>query len=404
MRFRGGCFVVVCLLAAGCAGGSSSTPRGRSATTTPRAVSQSTTAGGSPASTACSNASAVSTWTLQRRVSFLVVAPVLNFDLTTVRLAAWMGAGGVLFLGGAAPPAGLGAQLRSALSSGAGPPPAAMADEEGGGIQRLTGPVVSLPWARTMASTMSTAQVESLLAAAGSQMRSLDIAYDLAPVADVDAAAGPSATDPDGQRSFSGDPAVASEYAVAYGSGLMRGGVIPVVKHFPGLGGASGNTDNGPATTPPFSTLETRGLVPFRAAVAAGAPAVMVSNASVPGLTSLPASLAPAVVSGLLRSTLGFHGLVLTDSLSAGAIAAADYDVPRASVAAVAAGADMVLFGSTLTPQDVELLSPTNVGATFQRVTSALVSAVDAGGIPVSRIDGAVEDVLAADHVNLCGG
>lgn len=346
----------------------------------------------------------ISTWTLQRRVSLLVVAPVLNFDLTTVRLAARLGAGGILFLGGAAPPAGLGAQLRSALSSGAGPAPVAMADEEGGGIQRLAGPVVSLPWARTMASTMSTAQVESLVAEAGSEMRSLDVAFDLAPVADVDAGAGPSATDPDGRRSFSGDPAVASEYAVAYGAGLVQSGVIPVVKHFPGLGGATGNTDNGPAATPSFSTLGTRGLVPFRAAVAAGAPAVMLSNASVPGLTSLPASLSPAVVSGLLRSTIGFHGLVLTDSLSAGAIAAAGFDVPKASVAAVAAGSDMVLFGSTLTPQAVGLLSPTNVAATFQQVTSALVSAVDAGAIPASRVDGAVGDILAAEHVNLCSG
>lgn len=235
-------------------------------------------------------------------------------------------------------------------------------------------------------------------------MRSIDVTYDLAPVADVDAGAGPSATDPDGQRSFSGDPTVASEYAVAYGAGLVQGGVIPVVKHFPGLGGASGNTDNGPAATPPLSTLETRGLVPFRAAVAAGAPAVMVSNASVPGVTSLPASLSPSVVSGLLRSTIGFHGLVLTDSLSAGAIAAAGFDVPKASVAAVAAGSDMVLFGSALTAQDVELLSPTNVAATFQRVTSALVSAVDEGAIPASRIDGAVGNILAAEHVNLCGG
>ncbi len=305
----------------------------------------------------------------------------------------------MLFLGSAPPPAGLGAQLRTALAAGAGPAPVAMADEEGGVIQRLAGPVVSMPSPRTMAATMSPSQVETLTTQAGSQMRALDVGMDLAPVADLDAGAGPSATDPDGTRSFSADPNVASEYTVAYAAGLSRSGVIPVVKHFPGLGGATGNTDYGPATTPPLQTLQTRGLVPFRSAIAAGDPAIMVSNAAVPGLTTLPASLSPAVVSGLLRSQLGFNGLVLTDSVSAGAVSAAGYDVPKAVAAAIGAGADMVLFGSTLNAQQVAMLAPGNVASTLQQASTAIVSAVNAGTIPTSRIDAAVQHILAAEHL-----
>jgi beta-N-acetylhexosaminidase len=341
---------------------------------------------------------------LDRKASLVLVAPVLNFDMTTVRVAAQAGAGGVLFLGGAQPPAGLGAQLRTALATGKGPVPIAMADEEGGGIQRLAPAVTSMPWPRTMASTMSTGQVQSLLTTAGSQMRALDVGMDLAPVADLDANPGPSATDPDGQRSFSADPTTASRYTVAYASGLLQAGVIPVVKHFPGLGGATGNTDNGPASTPPLATLEAKGLAPFRATIAAGLPAIMVSNASVPGLTGSPASMSASVVAGLLRNQLGFNGLVLTDSVSAGAIAAAGYDVPKAAVAAISAGDDMVLFGSTLTQKDVAMLSPGNVASTLHLATSAIVSAVNAGTLLASRVDDAVGHIVSAEHLNLCGG
>ena len=65
-----------------------------------------------------------------------------------------------------------------------------------------------------------------------------------------------------------------------------------------------------------------------------------------------PSSLSHAVIHDLLRGELGFSGLVVTDSLSAGAIRGAGYDVPHAAVAAIEAGADLVLFGSNLTPAD----------------------------------------------------
>jgi len=277
-----------------------------------------------------------------------------------------------------------------------------MADQEGGGIERLTPPVPSMPWPRTMAATMSTQQVQQLAAATGAAMVALGVKMDLAPVADVDAGPGPSASNPDGRRSFSGDPATASSYTVAFIKGLIQSGAIPVVKHFPGLGGATGNTDNGPASTQSLSSLQSSGLVPFRAAVAAGATAVMIANAAVPGLTSLPASLSSSVITGLLRQQLGFNGLILTDSLSAGAISAAGYDLEHAAVAAVGAGADMVLFGSTLTPAQTALLSPAGVDANLRGIAGAIATAVSTGELPSSRLDSADEHVLDAGHVSLC--
>ena len=159
--------------------------------------------------------------------------------------------------------------------------------------------------------------------------------------------------------------------------------MIPVVKHFPGEGSASGNTDDAPASTPPIGQLESADLLPFEAAIKAGLPAVMVGNATVPGLTSMPASLSSSVIEGLLHEQLGFNGLVITDSLSAGAISEIGLSIEQASVDAIAAGADMVLFNSNTPVSD------------SQSIVQQIVAAVDAGTIPMTRLDEAVEQVLA---------
>src|SRR5207237_3894038 len=98
-------------------------------------------------------------------------------------------------------------------------------------------------------------------------------------------------------------------------------------------------------------------------------PAVMVANATVPGLTNQPASVSPAVINGILRGRLGFQGLVITDSLSAVALSASGYTVPRAAVAALGAGADMVLYNA----------GPTTVAAVPSQTGSAIVAAISAG-------------------------
>ncbi|MBO0692937.1 MAG: glycoside hydrolase family 3 protein [Acidimicrobiaceae bacterium] len=301
------------------------------------------------------------------------------------------GIGGVLFLGNAPAPPDLAGQL-AAAEQGApqGGVPLVMADEEGGGIQRLTGVVSSFPWPRDIAGTMTPAQTQAVGVSVGTQMRQAGVNVDLAPVLDVDGGDGPSATDADGSRSFSADPTTAGTYGVAFLQGLRQAGVIPVVKHFPGLGGSYGNTDDAPAATQPLSSLLTSGLPPFKSAIAAGAPAVMIANASVPGLTNLPASLSSNVIEGLLRGQLGFTGLVLTDSLSAGAVSQAGYSVPQAAVAAIAAGADQILFGSTPADQVAE------------QVIGAIVAANQAGTLSTSRLNEAVGHVISAKGVNLC--
>jgi beta-N-acetylhexosaminidase len=129
----------------------------------------------------------------------------------------------------------------------------------------------------------------------------------------------------------------------------------------------------------------------------------MVANAAVPGLTSQPASLSSSVVSGLLRGSLGFQGLVVTDSLSAGAISAVTPSLPVAAAGSVAAGSDVVLFGSTLTATELTLLQPGNVQRTFEDIVTAIASAVGSGRISETSLNAAVVRVLTARHVNPCG-
>ena len=395
-----------------CSGGGGSLARGGgtrppSASSTTEPVTSAPTA--APTSTSsvpsgCNAQSVVDSWPVSRRAAQLVAVPVLGADPAAVQVALGQSAGAILLLGNL--PAGpqLAADLKPAATARPGPAPMVMVDEEGGPVQRLGSDVQALPSARQMAATLSPAAVEQLALTVGRQMLSLGVTVDLAPVLDLDGGPVLSATDPDGPRSFSTDPAVATEYGMAFASGLQSAGVLAVVKHFPGLGGASGNTDYGPAATPPLTRLEGAGLVPFEKATSSGTRAVMVANATVPGLTAQPASVSASVITGWLRSRLHFSGLVMTDSLSAGAISAAGYNVDAAAVAAIEAGADLVLFGSTLTAADTAQLAPGPLAAATAGVVSAITAAVSSGALPMTRLDQAVLDVVKAKGVDLCAG
>lgn len=366
-----------------------------------------TAATGPPSPTAsvspnCTNASVVAGWSVRRLAAEVVAVPVLDFNLAAVSAEVRDGAGGVLFLGNVAPPADLPQQIRNLVRTSPGRP-LVMVDQEGGGVQRLGGAVTSMPWPRDMAATMSPAAVRALAARVGRQMKALGVTVDLAPVVDVDGRPGPTLSNPDGARSFSADPTLAATYSIAFMHGLRDVGVLPVLKHFPGLGGSTTNTDLGPAATLPLQTLLRTGLVPFRRAISARAPAVMVSNASVPGLTDRPASLSSAAITGLLRHRFHFHGLVLTDSLSAGAVTTAVGSLPEAAVDAIRSGADLVLFGSTLNAHELALLNRANLRRSFSDILTVIIGAVRTGRLPQRRLIAAATAVVDAAGFRLCG-
>ncbi|HVE26834.1 MAG TPA: glycoside hydrolase family 3 N-terminal domain-containing protein [Sporichthya sp.] len=408
---RGAVVVVAGALLAACgsdgtpsalpAGSSTPEPGGTPAATADASVTPSPTT--SSAAGSCTSAEDIAAWPIERRAAAVLTVPVLDFDLDAVAPLLADGAGGVLFLGSDAAPSDLKSRIRAAVAKSTLPGgPLISADQEGGGIQRLHGAVPDLPWPADLATASSPEQVRKKAAVLGRAMVALGINVDLAPVLDVDDRPGPSADNPDGKRSFSGDPPTASAYGIAFMQGLVDGGVLPVVKHFPGLGGTTGNTDVRAAPTKPIATLRTGDLIPFQDAIRAGAPAVMVANATVPGLTNHPAGLSSAVIEGLLREEFRFDGLVVTDSLSAGAVRAYTKTLGEAVADAIESGADLVLFGSTLTAADRAQLTAAGVRGAFDEIVGALRAAVASGALTEERLNDAVTAVLTAGHADLC--
>lgn len=238
----------------------------------------------------------------------------------------------------------------AAVAAGAGPLPLAVSvDEEGGRVSRLSSLIGSSPSARVLAQTRTAEQVYELARERGHKMAELGITVDFAPVVDVSDAPDDTVI---GDRSFSADPAVVTEYAGAYARGLRDAGLLPVLKHFPGHGHGSGDSHTGAVTTPPLSQLQHDDLVPYRTLVTAKPVGVMMGHLEVPGLTGdQPASLSPAAVR-LLRDGTGydappFGGPVFSDDLSSMAAVADRYGVAEAALHTLQAGTDTALWVTT---------------------------------------------------------
>ena len=181
-------------------------------------------------------------------------------------------------------------------------------DQEGGQLNGLgEGPT---PFAGPMAhgAAADTGLTERVARAMGIEMNAMGVNLDYAPTCDL-------ATSPEnpalGIRSFGDDPAAVGELAAAFVRGLQSAGVAATVKHFPGMGEGAVDTHHGLAVLPASrEQFETRELVPFRAAIAAGARLAMTGHASAPALSGdagLPSSLAPEIVGDLLRRRLGLR-------------------------------------------------------------------------------------------------
>jgi beta-N-acetylhexosaminidase len=217
----------------------------------------------------------------------------------------------------------------------------AVDQEPGVRVARLAGIVTATPSARQLG-RMPADQVYRYGLATGRDLAALGITADLAPVLDVTGAR------PDGvigDRSFGADPATVSRAAVAYLRGLTAGGVAGVGKHFPGHGATTVDSHRRlPVVTATPARLASHELVPFRAAIRAGLQAVMVGHLLVRGVDGrAPATLSPAVVDGLLRQRLGFDGLVVSDALEMGALAAS-WPLPVAAERALRAGVDQLIL------------------------------------------------------------
>jgi len=182
-------------------------------------------------------------------------------------------------------------------------------------------------------------------------------------------------------RAFGGDPRLVADMTAAFVRGTQDGGMIATVKHFPGHGNTEVDSHLGtPSVDASREVWEANDLTPFRSALHAGALSVMTGHLVTPSFdkTNTPASISSALTTDLLRTRLGFTGLVVTDAMNMRGISRA-YTNGESAVLAVKAGNDVVLM-----PPDAD-------GA-----IDAIVQAVKRGDITEHRIDESVRRILAA--------
>lgn len=224
-------------------------------------------------------------------------------------------------------------------------------DQENGLVRRLGPDATAFPGAMALGATGDERLAEAVARATGDELRALGITMNLAPVADVNS----NATNPViGVRSFGEDPRLVGTLVAATVRGLVSAGVIATLKHFPGHGDTRDDSHLGLPTIPhALDRLTAVELAPFVAGIAAGAPAVMSAHLDVkglPGARGLPATLAPAVLRGLLRERLGFGGVIVTDCLEMGGITET-VGSARGAVLSLGAGADLVLVSHHIAVQ-----------------------------------------------------
>ncbi|GAA1238200.1 glycoside hydrolase family 3 protein [Prauserella halophila] len=274
---------------------------------------------------------------------------------------------------------------RAAFSTGTGVPLIVAVDQEGGRVTRVGEPATEQPSAMALGAGRDPEAAEATAAVTGSELRSLGITQNFAPVADVNSnPANPII----GSRSFSANPGLAGDFVAAQVGGYQDSGrstetVSSSAKHFPGHGDAATDSHT---SLPTIDRTEQEwreiDLPPFQAAVDAGIDSIMTAHIRVPSLdpSGDPATLSKPIMTGLLREELGYDGVVVTDSLQMQGVREMypDSEIP---VLALEAGVDQMLM-----PPDLDV------------AIGGVLDAVDSGRITEQRIDESVLRILQLKH------
>ncbi len=269
------------------------------------------------------------------------------------------------------------ASIVAAMQAQSGPAKLFMStDQEGGEVLRMRGPGFSVIPSALVQGTYAPATLRADAKTWGLQLAAAGINLDLAPVMDtVPSAAFAPRNAPIGafDREFGFSPDVVSAHGVAFLQGLLDAGVDSTIKHFPGLGRVTGNTDVSSGVTDSVTTRTDAYLAPFAAGIAAGTPFVMMSTAIYSKIDPAnPAAFSPTIVTGMLRGDLGFTGVIISDDLG-GAAQVSGYPVGQRAVNFIAAGGDIVLTvdPSTIAPMTAAVLARAATDAVFSAQVDA---------------------------------
>lgn len=256
-------------------------------------------------------------------------------------------------------------------------------DEEGGSVSRLANHAAfDLPTYESAAAVGSigdASAAQSMGSTIGAYLKEYGFNMDFAPDADVN-------TNPNnpviGKRAFSSDAGIAAQMASAMAEGLRQQGIIPVFKHFPGHGDTAQDSHTGIAiSNKTAEEMRSCEWLPFEAA--GSGDCIMVGHIAVPNINGelTPATMSDEIVESILKDNLGFQGLVITDSLSMGAITE-QYSPAEAALGALQAGCDILLM-----PNDL------------QEAFDAIVHAVENGSLSEQRLDESVRRILEYKQV-----
>jgi beta-N-acetylhexosaminidase len=262
-----------------------------------------------------------------------------------------------------------------------------MTDQENGLVRRLGPDSTVFPGAMALGAIDGADAEELVYEIARATARELGahgVNMNLAPVVDVN---NTPANPVIGVRSFGADAERVGRLGAATVRGMQDTGIIATLKHFPGHGDTRVDSHLAlPTVSAPRERLEAVELAPFRQGIAAGAASVMTAHVAYPvaypalsGGDATPATLAPEIVSGLLRARLGFDGVVISDCLEMDAIAKT-VGVEQGAVLALAAGVDLVLVSHTLQRQRASV--------------AAVRAAVAGGALSAARVRAAAGRVL----------
>lgn len=272
------------------------------------------------------------------------------------------------------------AALTQALQAASSTPLFIAIDQEGGKVARLQAPFTRWPSAESVGAAGSTELTTTIAASIARELTVVGINMNMAPVLDV---LTNSANPVMAGRTYSSDPHMAAEHALAFFRGLAGQGVIAVGKHFPGHGDTTVDSHLAlPLVPHDVNRLSAVELAPFSAAISAGIPALMTAHLLVPALDpDRPATLSRSILTELLRERMGFDGLIISDDLLMQGIS--DSTAPgEAAVRFLEAGGDLALICREETAQ--------------REALRAVAEAVESGRLSEERIRVSCDRVATA--------
>lgn len=280
-------------------------------------------------------------------------------------------------------------------------------DEEGGTVSSVPDEFVKIPSSRKIGQVTNEEFCFQIGSVVAEKIKSLGFNMNFAPVLDID-------SNPEnpviGSRAFGDNVDIVSRLGVSMMEGLMSEDVISVVKHFPGHGDTSVDSHMDlPVVDHDMDRLNSFELAPFRAAIDAGAEAIMIAHILLPQIDNeIPSSLSSKIIIDILRRDMGFEGVVITDDLTMGAIMK-NYRISDASVEAVKAGCDMILvchgyegqlaaFESLKEAVEEDILSETRIDESVYRIISLKqkyhLDNAPTGYTDITEINKDVENIL----------